>query len=170
MNQPIEKTRVLFGLMQDQTEMVLDGLVTSLEMMENGLVKQLNKNYDEEEFRKDLWALLRLQETYLEIQAKFDRAQHLDLKKETWNKPKTVEELINEVEGIKPTSVGPEGFITFEQHDINRCKTLLEEGCDFDRMVTQLAKWRNIKRESALRLLRNYGIYKDARPHKGRKK
>jgi len=169
MNQPVEKTKVLFGLMQDQAELVQDGLVTTIEIMEDAMVKQLNKNYDEEEFRQDLWTLLRLQETFIQIQAACDRSQIIDHQKETWNKAKTVDELIQDVEGIKPNPAFG-SILTFEQHDINRCKTLLAEGCDFERMVTQLAKWRNIKRESALRLLRNYGIYKEARPHKRRKK
>ncbi len=170
MNQPVEKTKVLFGLMQDQAELVQDGLVTSLELMEDAMVKQLNKNYDEKEFRQDLWELLRLQETFMQIQAACDRAQLLDHQKETWDNPKTVEELIKDVEALRPNPAFNCDLLSFEQHDINRCKTLLEEGCDFERMVTQLAKWRNIKRESALRLLRNYGIYKDARPRKSRKK
>ncbi len=169
MNQPVEKTKVLFGLMQDQAELVQDGLVSSLEFMEDALVKQLNKNYDEKEFREDLWTLLRLQETYLQIEAARDRSQLLDHQKQTWNEVKTVEELINDVEALRPNSAFNCDLLSFEQHDIIRCKTLLEEGCDFERMVTQLAKWRNIKRESALKLLRRYGIYKDARPHKRRK-
>jgi len=42
--------------------------------------------------------------------------------------------------------------------DINRCRILYDKGYNYDVIATHLAEWRNIKLESAVRMLKRYDM------------
>ena len=91
MRQLGEKTEVLLRLKQDQADLVLTALSQCQDMMEDALANQINrthlagKNYDEDEFRADVTALMRSQETYLQIERKLTQAAQLDIIRRTQN-------------------------------------------------------------------------------------